>query len=313
MRVRLNMSTRDSAPQTRRGFLGMAGLAAWAQQQPVFRTEVKLVRLLTTVKDEKGALVRGLTKEDFLISDNGAPQEIAVFERQTEQPLSVAIMLDISGSTAKDLKYEVDSLHRFAKALFGSGNPKDVAGLFTFNHDVSRASAFTRRLDVLEKAMRGLKAEAGTSLYDAVLLGAEQLGGRGEGRRVMIIVTDGGDTTSSTTFHAALERAHRNDVVIYSILVVPIENDAGRNIGGEHALEQYASSTGGRVFQPTVGAALDKSFDSILLDLRTQYLLGYYPKNVPLTRNRFHTVKVETKTPGLRVQSRSGYYGDSAP
>jgi len=297
---------------TRRGFLGVSGLAAWCQQQPVFRMEVKLVRLLATVKDASGALAGGLTKADFRISDNGAPQEVAVFEQHTEQPLSVAIMLDISGSTAKDLKYEVDSLQRFAKALFGSGNPKDQAALFTFNHDVARASAFTRRLSVLEKGMRGLKAEAGTSLYDAILLGADQLGTR-DGRRVMIVVTDGGDTTSSTSYHGALEGAHRNDAVIYSILVVPIENDAGRNIGGEHALEQFATGTGGKVFRPTVGVALDKAFDSILRDLRTQYLLGYYPKNVPLTRNRFHTVKVETATPGLRVQTRSGYYGDSAP
>ncbi len=298
--------------QTRRGFLSVAGLAAWAQQQPVFRTDVKLVRLLTTVKDATGALVGGLTKADFRITDNGAPQEVAVFEHHTEQPLSVAIMLDISGSTAKDLKYEVDSLRRFAKALFGSGNPGDQAGLYTFNHDVAMVSPFTRQLKRLEVALRGLKAEAGTSLYDAILLGSNELGNR-NGRRVMIVVTDGGDTTSSTTYHAALEAAHRNDAVIYSILVVPIVNDAGRNIGGEHALEQFAAGTGGKVFQPTVGAALDKAFDSILRDLRTQYLLGYYPKNVPLTRNRFHTVKVETTTPALRVQSRSGYYGDSVP
>jgi Ca-activated chloride channel family protein len=297
---------------TRRTFVGTTGLAAWTQHQPTFRTEVKLVRLLATVKDANGGLVGGLTKSDFHITDNGAPQEVAVFEQHTEQPLSVAVMLDVSGSTAKDLKYEVDSLQRFARALFGSGNPEDQAALYTFNHDVARASPFTRRLKRLEAAMRGLKAEAGTSLYDAILLGADQLGDR-DGRRVMIVVTDGGDTTSSSTYHAALEALHRNDAVIYSVLVVPIENDAGRNIGGEHALEQFATGTGGKVFQPTVGAALDKAFDAILRDLRTQYLLGYYPKNVPLTRNRFHTVKVETKTPGLRVQSRSGYYGDSVP
>lgn len=296
----------------RRGFLVAGGAALALAQQPTFRSEVKLVRLLATVKDANGGLVAGLSKDEFRISDNGAPQEVAIFEQHTEQPLSVAIMLDISGSTAKDLKYEVDSLQRFAKALFGSGNPEDQAALFTFNHDVARASGFTRRLKRLELAMKGLKAEAGTSLYDAVLLGAEDLGGRA-GRRVMIVVTDGGDTTSIATFHAALEAAHKNDTVIYAVLVVPIENDAGRNIGGEHALAQFAGGTGGKVFQPTIGAALDKAFESILRDLRTQYLLGYYPKNVPLTRNRFHTVKVETKTAGLRVQTRSGYYGDSAP
>lgn len=296
---------------SRRAFLAASGAAAWAQL-PTFRTEVKLVRLLATVKDANGGLVGGLEKEEFLITDNGAPQQVSVFEHHTEQPLSVAIMLDISGSTAKDLKYEVDSIQRFAKALFAAGNPDDQAALFTFNHDVAKATPFTRRIKPLEDAMRRLKPEAGTSLYDAVLLGSEQLGRR-EGRRVMIVVTDGGDTTSLTNFHAALEGAHRNDAVIYAILVVPIENDAGRNIGGEHALAQFAGGTGGKVFQPTVGTALDRAFDSILRDLRTQYLLGYYPKNVPLTRNRFHAIKVETKTPGLRVQTRSGYYGDSAP
>ena len=296
----------------RRAFWGVTGLAVFAQDRPVFRTEVKLVRLLATVKDANGGLVGGLSKADFRITDNGAPQEVAVFEQHTEQPLSVAIMLDVSGSTAKDLKYELHSLRRFAKALFGSGNPEDQAALYTFNQDVSRASGFTRRLKRLEAAMRGLKAEAGTSLYDAILLGADELGGRG-GRRVMIVITDGGDTTSRTDFHAALAALHRNDAVIYAVLVVPIENGAGRNIGGEHALAQFAGGTGGKVFQPTIGVALDKAFDSILRDLRTQYLLGYYPKNVPLTKNRFHTVRVETAAPGLRVQTRSGYYGDSVP
>lgn len=297
---------------SRRAFLAATGAALGAQEQPVFRTEVKLVRLLATVKDGNGALVGGLTKDDFRITDNGAPQEVAVFEQQTEQPLSVAILLDVSGSTAKDIRYETESLKKFARALFGSGNPKDQAALYAFNHEVIKACGFTRRLGRLEEAMRGLKPEAGTSLYDAILLGAEEVGRR-EGRRVMIVITDGGDTTSRSNFHAAMEAAHKNDAVIYSILVVPIENDAGRNIGGENALTQFATGTGGKVFRPALGAALDQAFDSILRDLRTQYLLGYYPKNVPLTRNRFHSVKVDTAKAGLRVQTRSGYYGDSAP
>lgn len=297
---------------SRRTFLALSGLAAWAQPPVTFRTEVKLVRLLATVKDANGGLVGGLEKGDFTITDNGVPQEVAVFEHHTAQPLSVAIMLDISGSTAKDLKYEVDSLQRFAKALFASGNDQDNAALFTFNHDVVKRTSFTRRLARLESALKTIKAEAGTSLYDAIVLGAEDLGHR-DGRRVMVIVTDGGDTTSIANFHKALEAAHKNEIVIYANLVVPIENDAGRNIGGEHALSQFANGTGGKVFQPTIGAALDRAFESILRDLRTQYLIGYYPKNVPLTKNRFHTVKVETKTTGLRVQTRSGYYGDSVP
>jgi Ca-activated chloride channel family protein len=96
--------------------------------------------------------------------------------------------------------------------------------------------------------------------------------------------------------------------------VVPITNGAGRNTGGEHALQTLAAETGGRVFTPNIGAGLDAAFDSILRDLRSQYLLAYYPKNVPETRNRFHRLKIEIPNrPGLRISTRSGYYGDAAP
>jgi Ca-activated chloride channel family protein len=285
---------------------------AGTAQEVTFRSEVKLVRLLATVKDANGGVVAGLTRSDFKIFDNGALQEVSIFETQSSQPLSIAILLDISGSTAKDLKYEVESLRRFLQSLFNAGHPEDQAALYTFNYEVSRRTPFTRRQKRLEDALRTLKAEAGTSLYDAILLGAEELGDR-EGRRVLIVITDGGDTTSETSFHRAREAAHTNDAVIYSILVVPVKNDAGRNVGGENALEQFSSGTGGKVFQPTVGAELNRAFDDILKDLRTQYLLGYYPKNVRLTKNRFHQVRIETTRPGLRVQSRTGYYGDSAP
>ena len=118
------------------------------------------------------------------------------------------------------------------------------------------------------------------------------------------------DTTSTKDFHAALKAAHIADASIYSILVVPITNDAGRNIGGEHALETLGARTGGRVFAPSLGAGVDKAFSDILKELRTQYLLGYYPKNVPLTSDPFH--KLEIRAPGdLRVSARNGYYGET--
>src|SRR5215472_11848575 len=102
-----------------------AGGAALAQPQPVIHVDVNLVRIVATVKTPAGELAGGLRKEDFQVSDNGAPQEIAVFERQTDQPLSVALLVDTSGSTAKDLKYETDSAARFLRALLAEGNPED--------------------------------------------------------------------------------------------------------------------------------------------------------------------------------------------
>jgi Ca-activated chloride channel family protein len=277
--------------------------------QPVIRVDVRLVRVLATVKNSAGELVGALNKEDFEILDNGAPQQIAVFERRTDQPLSVAMMVDASGSTAKDLKYEVESVNRFFKALFAEGNPEDTVALYSFNYQVTRHNFFTHNQAPLEHSLRLIRGEAGTSLYDAVYLAARDLEPR-EGRKVMVIVTDGGDTTSVKDFHAALEAAQLANAVMYPVLVVPITNDAGRNIGGENALTTMAAGTGGRVFAPTLGAELDKAFSDIIKDLRTQYLLAYYPKNVPLTKNRFHRLQVRVRRPDLRVTARNGYYGE---
>jgi Ca-activated chloride channel family protein len=279
-------------------------------QESVFRVDVKLVRLLVTVKDPAGRLVGNLDRQDFAVFDNGAPQEIAVFERRTEQPLSVALLLDASGSTAKELPYELEATRRFLKALFDGGNPEDAASFYTFNYETVLRTSFTRRLARIEEAMKGIKAEAGTSLYDAIYLAARAMEGR-EGRRVIVVVTDGGDTTSGKDFHSALEAAQMADSVIYAAVVLPIQNEAGRNVGGENALSSLTAGTGGRVFYPAAREELDAAFSEILRDLRTQYLLGFYPKDVPLTKRRFHRLEVKLRDPGLRAQSRSGYYGDT--
>ena len=289
--------------------LTTAAALLWAQET-VFRADVRLVRMLVTVKDDDGKAVGALEKSEFLVLDNGVEQQLSVFERHTAQPLSVVVLLDNSGSTATKLKEEIESLSRFFKALFAEGNRQDSASLYSFNHDVVRRTGFTRRVSRLESAMKQIRAEAGTSMYDAIYLSGEGLEDR-EGRRVIVLVSDGGDTTSNKTFHEALETAHRLDAVIYGILVMPITNEAGRSIGGEHALEGLARGTGGRVFQPAPGPELDAAFREILRDLRTQYLIAFYPKNVPPSKNRFHKLEVRVARPGLRVQTRAGYYGST--
>ncbi len=291
-------------------FAFWAALPAVAQEEPYIRVNVQLVRILATVKDPTGALVGSLERSDFEVRDNGALQQISVFERQTDQPLSVAVMIDNSGSTAKDLKYETDSVSRFLRALLREGNPLDSAALYSFNWEIVKQSAFTRNVPVIERKLRALHGEAGTSLYDAILLASRDIEDR-QGRKVLVIVTDGGDTTSHTDFQRAIEAAQLADAVIYPILVVPISNDAGRNTGGENALTTMSLRTGGRVFQPTLGAELDQAFDQILRDLRTQYLLAFYPKDVPLTKDRFHQLQVAARDPALRVVARSGYYGEA--
>ena len=283
--------------------------ALLAQQPTVFRANVNLVRVVATVKTESGEVVGTLGKDAFEIYDNGAKQQVSVFEHQTEQPLSVILMVDTSGSTAKELKYEADAASRFFRALLGEGNLDDRAALYTFNWQVREEQPYTRNLKALDARLKLLRGEAGTAMYDAVYLGAQRLETR-EGRKVIVVVTDGGDTVSRVDVHKALEAAQLADAIIYAIVVMPITNEAGRNIGGEHALEFMAKGTGGRTFMPTIGPELDKAFNAIITELRTQYMLGYYPQNVPLTGNRFHKLDVRVARPDLRVSARNGYYGE---
>jgi Ca-activated chloride channel family protein len=292
-------------------FLAVLCLCALAQsQEPVIKVNVRLVHMLVTVKDAAGQLVGSLNKSDFAVYDNGVKQDIAVFDRETEQPLSVAMMVDTSASTGIELRYELDSVSRFLKVLLGEGNPEDSVALYSFNWQVTLESSYTRRFARVDQILKQLKSEGGTSMYDAIFLASRELEYR-NGRHVMVLVTDGGDTTSSKDYHQALESAQLADTIMYPILVVPITNDAGRNVGGENALTTLAAGTGGRVFTPNLGAQLDRAFDDILRELRTQYLIGYYPKNVPPGKDRFHTLKVTVQGRNLRASTRSGYYGEA--
>jgi len=275
-----------------------------------FKDEVRLVHIVATVKDRNGKLQGGLQKEDFLVSDNGVPQEIKLFERQTDQPLSVALMIDTSGSTAKDLKFETDSAAKFVRALLSEGNPKDALKLWNFDYDVHEVTNFTHRMDLVESRLKTIHGDAGTSLYDAIWFASRDLEPR-DGRKALVIVTDGGNTTSFRDSHQALEAAQLADAVIYPVVVIPIVNNAGRNTGGENVLTFMAEGTGGRTFLPSLGPQLDKAFRDIISDLRTEYLLGYYPRNVPPTKNRFHTLQVRVKSPELQVFARNGYYGEA--
>jgi Ca-activated chloride channel family protein len=281
-----------------------------AESDAVFRSDVQLVRILATVKDQSGALVGSLEKDDFSVRDNGVQQRISVFERQTDQPLSVAVLIDNSGSTAKDLKYETESVTRFLRALLREGNPEDAVALYSFNWQIVKQNGFTRNVAAVERSLKALRGEAGTALYDAILLASRDIEDR-HGRKVLVIVTDGGDTTSHSDFQRATEAAQLADAVIYPVLVVPITNEAGRNVGGENALTTLALRTGGRVSAAALGAALDQSFDQILRDLRTQYLLGFYPHGVPPTQERFHSLEITLSKPELQIKARNGYYGEA--
>ncbi len=280
-------------------FLAALWLCAPAQsQEPVIKVNVRLVHMLVTVKDAAGQLVGSLNKSDFAVYDNGVKQDIAVFDRETEQPLSVAMMVDTSASTGIELRYELDSVSRFLKVLLGEGNPEDTVALYSFNWEVRLLSSYTRRFERVDRMLKLLKSEGGTSLYDAIFLASRELEYR-NGRHVMVLVTDGGDTTSTKDYRQALEAAQLADTVMYPVLVVPITNDAGRNIGGENALTTLAAGTGGRVFTPNLGAQLDRAFDEIMRELRTQYSDRLLPQERPDRQGSLPHLKGHCARPGI--------------
>jgi Ca-activated chloride channel family protein len=274
---------------------------------PLFSAKVNLARLLVSVRDRQGAIITNLNKEDFRVIDSGVEQQVAIFERNTSIPLSVAILMDTSASTKVDLHYETGSVLRFISALLGAGNPEDTFALFTFNWHTNLEVDYSRNKSRASKALNAAQGEGGTSLYDAIFLAGDTLQGR-PGRHVIVVVTDGGDTTSYKKYNDALRAAQIADAVMYPIVVVPIAGDAGRNLGGEHALATLAASTGGRIFNPSGFAELDEAFANIIHELRTQYLIGFYPKDVKEEPRRFHPVSVTVGPPGMRTIARSGYY-----
>jgi Ca-activated chloride channel homolog len=276
-------------------------------EPPTFSVRVNLVRLLASVRDANGVLVTNLSKTDFALTDSGTPQDIAVFERNTSLPLSVAVLIDTSGSTQIELRYEVQSVQRFLSGLLKAGNPQDAFELFSFNWRTNLELDFGRNQGRADRVLRALHGEGGTSLYDSIFLASDTLSDR-EGRHVMIVVTDGGDTTSYKKYEDALAAAQRADAVLYPIVVIPIAAEAGRNLGGEHALATLATSTGGRIFNPQGFNQLDRVFSDILQELRTQYLIGFYPKDVAEKPGSFHPVKISTHDQNLKVSARAGYY-----
>ncbi len=282
--------------------------AAITAQETTFHVDVKLVNIFVNVTDKNGAIVGGLDKGDFAVFEDDRPQQIAVFERKTNVPLNLTLAIDTSGSVRKDLDEEANAARHFASDILQS---KDQMSVLQFATDVSELTPFTNNLSQIDHALGRLRPDYATALYDAICLGSQGLGKR-EGRKVLVLVSDGDDTAKSSTYAQALEAALRNEVMIYSLIDVPIEASAGRDTGGEHALITLSEETGGKHFYVGEGG-LDKAFARVSDDLRTQYLLGYYPKNQEPGRT-FHRVVVtipRAAADEFNVRNKTGYYADA--
>src|SRR6266481_2922728 len=278
-------------------------------QEPdtTFKVNVKLVNVFVTVTDERGAPVASLKKDNFEVREDGKEQKISVFDKESALPLSIVLAVDTSLSTRKDLPLELASARRFAHAIL---RPVDALSLYAFSETVSELTAFTADLRIIDRAIDHVRLGSATALYDALFLGSEALEPR-QGRKVMVVITDGGDTMSKVDYKEAVRAAETAEAILYSIIVVPIEASAGRDTGGEHALIQLSADTGGKYFYASSLAQLDEAFHQISDELRTQYLLAYYPSQ-RLSDSDFRRIQVKVKgiqsDSDFKVRHRTGYY-----
>ena len=287
-----------------------ASLTIPAQEAPTFRVESRLVNVFVNVTDPNGVIVGGLTRDDFKITEDGRPQSIAIFEKQSELPLSLTLAIDTSGSVRKDMSEEAAAARRFAQAILRT---QDQMSLLQFATSVHELTPFTNKISSIDRGLSQLHGDWASAVYDAIAQGSNKLGPK-PGRKVLVVVSDGEDTAQNSTYSEALEAALRNEVMIYSIIDVPIEASAGRSTGGEHALITISEQTGGKHFYVAEGG-LDKAFAQVSDDLRTQYLLGYYPKSQEPGLD-FHRIQVSiprAAPDAFNIRSRTGYYADSSP
>jgi Ca-activated chloride channel homolog len=278
------------------------------KDEPTFRVTVRLVNVFTTVTDSRGAPVANLTKDDFRVLEDGIPQTIKVFEKESAMPLSIALAIDTSESTRRDIALEVASAKKFVHSIL---RPADHLAIFQITEDIDQLTRFSSNPREIERGIEHLQGGAGTSLYDGIFLACDALLDR-EGRKVLVLITDGGDTTSRTDYNNALRRAQQAEAIVYSVIIVPVEADAGRNLGGEHALIQISKDTGGKYYYAVGGEQLDDAFRKISDELRTQYLLAFYPSrqvaDSPFRRIQVELSKKDADGKAYQVRHRAGYY-----
>jgi Ca-activated chloride channel homolog len=270
-----------------------------------------LVTVTVAVRDASGKLVTDLKPEDFVVSEDGVPQEIEGFFREREVPLRLALLFDASISIAKRLEFERRAANKFFSSVLRAG---DQAALFSISTDWKLEQGLTDSPAVLAQAGAKIKADGITSLFDTIGASAKYLGSS-EGRRVIVILSDGNDTGSRSKPEEALADAQHADAVVYGICSTP-EATETRPLDqrGQQILRAFCKQTGGSVFVPPAGidatreaAELDAAYAKLIEELRSQYVLTYY-SNRPANDGTYRKLRVEARRPGLTVAARSGYY-----
>ena len=343
---------------SRRDFLYLAGAfpTLARAQDPKYSTGVDVVNVLATVRDQKGKIVHDLVQDEFTIQEDGRPQSIRYFAQQSDVPLTLGLLLDTSGSQARVLDRERTASYEFFEHILRED--KDKAFLIHFEREVELLQDLTSSRKDLEAALkdverpqlnrrsssggggggnpqsRGQGRGGGTAMYDAIFLAADELLKKQQGRKAVVLLSDGVDNGSKESIGGAIESAQRADMLVYSIRFADSEGNrspvgfggpgmgrggrrggggrfpqpsaGGRNsVDGKKILERISVETGGGYFEVSSKMPLDKIYDQIEEELRNQYSLGYTPDK---SGAGYHKIVVAVKRKNLTVRTRDGYY-----
>jgi Ca-activated chloride channel family protein len=273
--------------------------------------EVNLVNILFTVADRKGKFVTNLKKDDFKVYEDEKLQTITNFSSESNLPLTISLLVDTSGSIRDKLRFEEEAAIEFFYSTLQRG--KDKALVISFDSAVELLQDFTDDPEALADKIRKIRAGGGTSLYDAIYLAVNQKLAGTNGRRIVILITDGDDNSSRVSMTETLEAAQKNEVTIYAIST----NSAAffgskEQERGDKTLKKFAEETGGKAFFPLKIQDLASSFLDIHDELRSQYQIGYRPLNA----NRdgtFRRIRVDVTDKRYKARARAGYYMPKAP
>jgi VWFA-related protein len=320
------------------GVLLLCSVGAFAQdnkqdsqdQLPTFTSNVNVVNLFFNVKDKRGALIPSLKKDDFQVFEDGKPQTIKYFSAESDQPLTLGLLIDTSVSQERVLPMEKEVGAAFLRDVL---RPKDMAFVISFDVNVDLLHDYTNEASVLRRAMDeatinsggGVSGPAGlgggpfptsqtpkgTLLYDAVYLASHDKLSTEVGRKAMILLTDGADQGSQMQMKDAIEAAQKADSIVY-VLLIADRGFYGGGYYGEGDMKKMTEETGGRLIQ--VGNKMDKlreAFDQIAAELRSQYSIGYTPTN-GARDGSFRKVEIKTEGKDMKIQARKGYYAPTA-
>lgn len=284
----------------------------------VKKVNVNLVRLYVTVRDKHGAIVTNLQKSDFKVYEDGVEQKISFFSKDMTDPITLAMMIDTSGSEEYMLNAEKSTASRFLRDIL---KKDDLATVISFDSNVNLLADFTDNQDLLQAAVDKATINVpvalgptslnlpGTVLYDAIVQVCSGQLPSEAGRKALIITTDAEDEGSTNSLKNAIEAAQQANAVIHVLLIADRGGFFARGAlyGGGSVAHEMAEETGGRLINVRNDNDLDKAFDQISEELRSQYIVAYYPAN-QTANGAYRKVKVATTTQGLKVLTREGYY-----